>query len=133
MMIRVMIERRFKAGKETELENLLVELRSKAMAQPGYVSGETLRALDDPSLWVVLSTWLDVSLWKAWEASPERLEIEDKIACIASAPAKVSAFSFVWKACWSDNEAERWRNTPPVTVKPSGLNQSRRRNARRSH
>ena len=98
-MVRVMIERRFQAGKETELENLLVQLRSRAMAQPGYVSGETLRALDDPSLWIVLSTWLDVSLWKAWEASPERQELENQIGRIASAPAKVSAFSFVWKAC----------------------------------
>jgi len=119
-MIRVIIERRFQAGRETELENLLVELRSRAMAQPGYVSGETLRSLDDPSLWVVLSTWLDASLWKAWEASPERKEIEDRIGRIASAAAKVSAFSFVWKACWSENEAERWRSISSVaTNQPS--------------
>ena len=132
-MIRVMIERRFQAGKEAELENLLVELRSRAMAQPGYVSGETLRALDDPSLWLVLSTWLDVSLWKAWEASPERLEIEDKIGRIAIAPAKVSAFSFGWKACWSENEAAHWRNTPSVATKPSRPTRSRTRNARQRH
>ena len=117
-MVRVIIERHFQAGKETELENLLVELRSRAMAQPGYVSGETLRSLDDPSLWVVLSTWLDVSLWKAWEASPERHEIEDRIGRIASAPAKLSVLSFVWKACWSENEAERWRNISSVARKP---------------
>jgi heme-degrading monooxygenase HmoA len=116
-MIRVIIERRFQAGRETELENLLVELRSRAMAQPGYVSGETLRSLDDPSLWVVLSTWLNASLWKAWEASPERKEIEDRIGRIASAAAKVSAFSFVWKACWSENEAERWRSISSVATK----------------
>jgi hypothetical protein len=55
-MVRVIIERRFQVGKETELENLLVEPGSRAMAQSGYVSGETLRSLGDPSLWVVLST-----------------------------------------------------------------------------
>ena len=131
-MVRVMIERRFLAGKEKELEDLLVELRSRAMAQPGYVSGETLRALDDPSLWVVLSTWLDVSLWKAWEASPRRQEIEDKIGRIARAPAKVSAFSFVWKACWSENEAEHWRSSSSVATKPTRSNRSRARNASRS-
>ncbi|MDM7999499.1 MAG: antibiotic biosynthesis monooxygenase family protein [Dehalococcoidia bacterium] len=111
-MVRVVIERHFQKGKEAELEDLLVELRSRAMAQPGYVSGETLRSLQDPSLWVVLSTWLDVSQWKAWEASPERREIEDRIARIAKAPAKVSVFSFVWRACWSENEAERWHKAP---------------------
>jgi heme-degrading monooxygenase HmoA len=94
-MVRVVIERRFQPGREVELENLLVELRSRAMAQPGYVSGETLWSLDDPSLWVVLSTWLDVSLWKAWEVCPERKEIENRIEQIASPPAKVSAFYFV--------------------------------------
>ena len=116
-MVRVMIERRFQTGREAELEGLLVELRSRAMAQPGYVSGETLRSLDDPTLWVVLSTWLDASLWKAWEANAERKEIEDRIGRIASAPAKVSAFSFVWKACWSENEAERWQNISSVATK----------------
>ncbi len=116
-MVRVIIERRFQPGKESELEDLLVELRSRAMAQPGYVSGETLRSIDDPSLWVVLSTWLDASLWKVWEANPERKEIENRIERIASAPAKVSAFTFVWRACWSENEAERWRNIASVATK----------------
>lgn len=131
-MIRVMIERRFQAGKEAELENLLVELRSRAMAQPGYVSGETLRALDDPSLWIVLSTWLDVSFWKDWEVNPDRREIEGKIGRIASAPAKVSAFSFVWKACWGENEAEHWRKTSSGATKPSRTDENRTRRARRS-
>jgi quinol monooxygenase YgiN len=115
-MVRVVIERRFQPGKVTELENLLVELRSKAMSQPTRIRRDS-QVLDDPSLWVVLSTWLDASLWKAWEANPERKEIEERIGRIASAPAKVSAFSFVWKACWSENEAERWRNISSVATR----------------
>lgn len=108
-MVRVLIERHCQPGREAELEDLLVELRAKATAQPGYVSGETLRSIDDPSLWVVLSTWLDVSLWKAWEANPERKLVESKIERITSSPPKVSTFTFVWRACWSESEAERWR------------------------
>ena len=42
-MVRVIIERRCRPGKEAELETLLVELRTRAMRQPGYISGETLR------------------------------------------------------------------------------------------
>jgi heme-degrading monooxygenase HmoA len=116
-MVKVIIERHCQTGKEAELENLLVELRSKAMAQPGYVSGETLRSIDDPSLWIVLSTWLDASLWKAWEVNPERKEIEDRMARVASGPAKVSAYTFVWRAFWSEAEAERWRNISSVAMK----------------
>jgi len=100
-MVKIIIERRCKPNKDTELESLLVELRTKAIHQRGYVSGETLRSADDPSLWLVISTWLDVNLWKAWEASPERQETISKIELLLTIPEKVSIFSFVWNSCWS--------------------------------
>ena len=91
-MVRVIIERRSKPNKEVELESLLIELRTKAIQQRGYVSGETLRSMEDPSL------WLDVNLWKAWEASPERQEIIGKMEPLLTVPEKVSIFSFIWNA-----------------------------------
>lgn len=94
-MIRVIIERRCRTNKEAELERLLVELRTKAMRQPGYVSGETLRSGDDPSLWLVISTWLNADLWKAWETSPERRQIGSKMEPLLIAPEKISVFSFM--------------------------------------
>lgn len=109
-MIRVIIERHCQSGKEAELENLLVELRRNAMMQQGYVSGETLRSVDDHSLWLVLSTWLDVDLWKIWESSRERQEMEHRIERLLTGPAKPALFTFVWRACWSDSEAERWKS-----------------------
>jgi heme-degrading monooxygenase HmoA len=93
-MVRVIIERRCQPNKELELETLLVELRSKVVRLRGYVSGETLRSVDDPSLWLVISTWLDAELWKAWENSPERKEVITKIERLLVAPAKTSVFSF---------------------------------------
>jgi len=97
-MVRIIIERRCRPETEAELESLLVELRTKAVQQRGYVSGETLRSVDDPSLWLVLSTWLDANLWKAWEASRERQEVTKKIEPLLAAPEKVSSFSFIWEA-----------------------------------
>ena len=94
-MVRVIIERHCRPGKEAELESLLVELRTKSVRQRGYVSGETLRSIDDPSLWLVISTWVDTDLWKVWETMPERQEFERKIEPLLIAPAKVSIFSFV--------------------------------------
>lgn len=93
-MVRVIIERRCQPNKEVELEKLLVELRSKGVQQRGYVSGETLRSVDDPSLWLVISTWLDAELWNAWENHPERQEVVTKIERLLVAPAKASVFSF---------------------------------------
>ncbi len=99
-MIKVVIERRCRPGTEKEMERLLVELRTKAIPQRGYVSGETLKSVDDPSLWLVLSSWLDVNLWKAWEESPERQEIISKMEPLLVTPEKVSVFSFIWDASW---------------------------------
>jgi quinol monooxygenase YgiN len=97
-MVKIIIERRCKPNKEAELESLLVELRTNAVQQRGYVSGETLRSVDDPSLWLVLSTWLDVDLWKAWEASLDRQEIADRLEPLLVVPEKTSSFSFIWEA-----------------------------------
>jgi len=113
-MVRVVIERHCRPGKESDLENLLVELRGKAIGQRGYVSGETLRSTDDPSLWLVLSTWLSVDLWRIWENSPEREEIDGRIQPLLSGPAKTSVFSFIWSACWYDDEGRRGDTMPPT-------------------
>ncbi len=107
-MVRVIIERHCQPGKESELENLLIELRGKAMKQRGYVSGETLKSTDDPSLWLVLSTWLDADLWRMWQDGPEREQMDRRIQPLLTDSAKISLFSFVWSACWSDAEADRW-------------------------
>lgn len=93
-MIRVIIERRCKPNKDKEMENLLIEFRGTATQQRGYVSGETLRAMDDPTLWLVISTWVDADLWKVWETSPERHQLQKKLEPLLTAPDKVTVCSF---------------------------------------
>jgi len=58
---------------------LLIDLRSRATTQPGYISGETLRNVNDPQDYVVISTWQSAEAWKEWEASQGRAEIQAKI------------------------------------------------------
>lgn len=94
-MIRVLIERRIKPGKEMEAARLLLELRSHGMKQPGYISGETLYFLDDPSLWMVISTWSDIESWTAWKTSPERNELSGKMTPVTSEGETVRIFGNV--------------------------------------
>ncbi|OGO04582.1 MAG: hypothetical protein A2Y91_08070 [Chloroflexi bacterium RBG_13_54_8] len=94
-MIRTIIERYCPPDKAAEMESLLVDMRTKAMRQHGYVSGETLRSLDDPSRWLVISTWLNAENWKAWQTNPERKEVSAKIDRLLAKPEKVSVFSFM--------------------------------------
>lgn len=94
-MVTVIIKRRCRPGKEADLEKAILELRGGAMQQRGYISGETLRSADDPSVWLVISTWTSADLWRTWENSHERREMESKMASLLIQPQEVSVFSLV--------------------------------------
>ncbi len=79
MSVKIIVKRKVPEGKEKELLPLLLNLRSLAIAQAGYVSGETLRNVDDPQDWLVISTWKSVDDWKTWAASKERAEVQDRV------------------------------------------------------
>ncbi len=76
MLAKILINRQFKSGNEKEILNLLNELRSIAMQQPGYVSGLTMSAPDDPNNMMVISTWQSLEDWQAWQANTERNNLE---------------------------------------------------------
>lgn len=57
MSVKIIVKRKVPEGKERDLLPLLLNLRSLAIAQAGYVSGETWRNVDDPQDWLVISTW----------------------------------------------------------------------------
>jgi heme-degrading monooxygenase HmoA len=82
MAIKVIITRKVTKGKQKDLLPLLLELRSKAMNQKGYISGETLKGISDPDEFMVISTWNSLEDWKAWDDNPTRGEIQAKINAI---------------------------------------------------
>ncbi len=94
MTIRVLIERRIVPGNESDLHQLLVKLRSKAMQAKGYISGETLRCLEDPFLYLVISTWNSLDDWKIWEANKERQEIHSEIDNLLRTPSIQRVFMY---------------------------------------
>jgi len=87
-MVKIFIERTTIPGNELSLNKLLTELRSLAMKSTGYISGETLRALDDPNHFIVISTWDSLEDWKAWEKNQERQKIQKKIDDLLRAPSR---------------------------------------------
>ena len=94
MAVKIIIKRKVPKGKEGQLLPLLLELRSKATTQPGYISGETLRNVDDPEDTVVISTWQSVEAWKAWEASRGRMEIQNKIDSLLGAKTEYGVYYY---------------------------------------
>lgn len=93
MAVRVIIERSVSADNQGEVAELLMELRSRAIHQPGYVSGETLFSVDRPGTHLVISTWENLRDWKSWEKDAKRWEIVSKIEALLNSPSRVSVFA----------------------------------------
>ena len=79
MPVKVIIKRKWKIEQPEELLPLLSELRSQAQKQAGYISGETLRSLDDPGDFMVISEWETSDDWNKWSQSKERRDIQHKV------------------------------------------------------
>ena len=79
MSIKVLIKRIVPTDKEAEVLPLFMEMRSHATNQPGYISGETLRRVDNPGEQLVISNWKTLEAWRAWLTSEEKLRIQEKL------------------------------------------------------
>ena len=82
MAVKILITRSIGQDVAQVVRPLIVELRAHAMKQHGYISGETLKCIDRPGEYLVISTWQSVDDWNKWLASQERKILEDKIDAI---------------------------------------------------
>jgi heme-degrading monooxygenase HmoA len=79
MAVKVLIKRMVPRNKALDMIPLFSEMRTLAMNQEGYISGETLRNLDDPDEFLVISIWNSSNDWKNWLKKKERKEIQAKM------------------------------------------------------
>jgi heme-degrading monooxygenase HmoA len=79
MAVKVLIKRKVTEDKAREMIPLFKQMRVQANNQPGYISGETMRSLDDPGEFLVISTWESSEDWKNWVNSADRKEVQEKI------------------------------------------------------
>ncbi len=79
MAVQVIIKRKWQVDKPEKLLPLLAELTSRAKEQPGYISSETLRSLEDPENFLVISKWETVDDWKKWLLSKERRDLQGRV------------------------------------------------------
>jgi quinol monooxygenase YgiN len=79
MNAKILIKRKFKKGKQKEILALLRELRSGALHQPGYISGETLTSTENPRTMVVIGTWHDMESWYDWKRNNTRQTLEQML------------------------------------------------------
>ena len=86
MAVKIFIKRHVKKGKTQEAVELLKDVRSQALKQPGYISGETLINHYDPCNIAVVSTWQTIDDWIRWEESDERSAKENQLEGLLERP-----------------------------------------------
>ena len=86
MLAKIIIKRKFKTAKTREVIALLTKLRSAAMSQSGYISGETLTNYADQQDLCVIATWQSMEEWLKWKENPERKNVEAKLEIFQLGP-----------------------------------------------
>jgi len=79
MAVKIIISRKVPKGRGKDIIPLLKQLRTLALHQPGYIAGETLRNVNDPEDYKVISTWISPEEWHKWESNPKRYELQKQI------------------------------------------------------
>ena len=79
MAVKVLIKRKISQDQAKALIPLVRKMRASAATQAGYITGETLRSLDNPEEFLVISTWQSSDDWKNWLKSEDRNKVQDQI------------------------------------------------------
>lgn len=93
-MVKVLLERTIRGKHVKEVVLLMRQLRVQAMQQPGYISGETLHALDDPNNYLVISAWESLEHWEDWFNHPDRQRLQQEIDTYLGTPTLIRAFTY---------------------------------------
>lgn len=86
MIAKIIIKRYFKKDNTPQILPLLTKIRSIAMNQPGYISGETLMQIDYPESLAVICSWQSMEDWLAWKNSNERKQYEAMLEIYQNGP-----------------------------------------------
>jgi heme-degrading monooxygenase HmoA len=79
LAVKIFIKRSVPAEKAARVIPIFQQLRTQAMSQPGYISGETLQKIDSTAEYIVVSTWQSVDDWQRWATSQARIELQNQI------------------------------------------------------
>ena len=92
MIAKILIKRRFKEGHTPQIVALLNEIRTLALSQPGYMSGETLVKSGYPNNMVVVSTWQNIEAWYQWRDSDDRKKFEAMLEMYQERPTEFDEY-----------------------------------------
>jgi len=93
-MVKVLLERTIRGKYVGEAVRLMRQMRVLAMQRPGYISGETLHAVDDPNHYLVISSWESLEHWQDWFNNPERQKLQQEVDGYLGSPTIMRVFTY---------------------------------------
>ncbi len=94
MIAKVIIKRKVAQDKEKEFFTLLRQLRSVAMEQNGYISGETLVCAEQTNTILVISKWASMNHWNEWKNNAGRRRIDYQLSELQEDPTIYEPYVF---------------------------------------
>ena len=94
MAVKIILTRKVPEDKAEHFIDLLIRLRSATMGQPGYISGETLRRVDQPGEWVVISKWQSRYDWDQWCQNPQREAVQKEIDTLLGSATEIAVYEY---------------------------------------
>ncbi|MCG8687351.1 MAG: antibiotic biosynthesis monooxygenase [Desulfobacterales bacterium] len=94
MVAKIIIKREISEGNEGEFFSFMKELRSNAILQDGYISGETLINADKKNMVLVISKWKSIEDWENWKNNSKRNEIDKKLSKLQDNPTVYEPYVF---------------------------------------
>ncbi|MDD9303855.1 MAG: antibiotic biosynthesis monooxygenase [Desulfobacter sp.] len=80
MAVSIIIKRSVKNQDiASQLAPFIVQMRSRAAVQPGFITGQTFSCLDCQGEYLVISTWNTLEDWNKWMHSQERKNIQNQV------------------------------------------------------
>ena len=81
MAVKILIKRvlPLDKAKARYIVSIFHQLRMLALEQEGYISSETLRSMENPQEFLVISTLRSLEDWQRWFNSSQRKELHSKV------------------------------------------------------
>jgi quinol monooxygenase YgiN len=92
MPIKIIIKRTVPKSKARELVPLFNQIRHLAEKQPGHITSITLKSLDKPDTFLVISDWASTIAWAKWLENKAVKEIRDKIDSLLGEKTKFETY-----------------------------------------
>ena len=94
MSIKALIKRTVPQDKARNILHLFMEMRTLATTRPGYISGETMKSIDTPDVYLIISTWESADAWEKWLLSKKRQAIQKKMDALLGGKTTYEIFQY---------------------------------------